>query len=109
MKQKSLYYLKPVAVITIIIVAIGLSSIQRPSPPQVIHYRTSAVTLVGAGDIASCDVSGDEETAQLIGSAADVVFTLGDNLYGGERKTDFDACFAWSQFKNKIRPAAGNH
>src|SRR4051812_185986 len=49
--------------------------------------QTAPVTLVGAGDIARCDASYDEQTAQLIGntlaslSSPAQVITLGDNAY----------------------------
>lgn len=37
--------------------------------------------LVGAGDIAACDGSGDEETAALLDDINGIVFTAGDNTY----------------------------
>ena len=41
----------------------------------------TSVTLVGAGDIASCSSSGDEATAALVDTMPGTVFTAGDNAY----------------------------
>ncbi|MCI0347643.1 MAG: hypothetical protein L0221_19755, partial [Chloroflexi bacterium] len=38
-------------------------------------------TLVGAGDIASCGLTGDTATALLVEAIAGTVFTAGDNAY----------------------------
>ena len=43
--------------------------------------QTTVVTLVGAGDIASCSQNNDSATARLLGNIPGTVFTLGDNVY----------------------------
>jgi len=43
--------------------------------------HTTTVTLVGAGDIASCNYTQDSATARLLGRIPGTVFTLGDNVY----------------------------
>src|SRR5258708_11773144 len=71
--------------------------------------------FVGAGDIASCTLPGDEKTAKLVeavlaeGNAT--VFTAGDNAYEFGSPIEFDRCYgpSWGQFKKKTRPAPGNH
>jgi hypothetical protein len=67
--------------------------------------------LIGAGDIASCNNKGDEETAQLVASIPGTVFTAGDNAYPNGAASDFTKCFqpSWGQFRDRIRPAPGNH
>lgn len=67
--------------------------------------------LVGAGDIASCNTKGDKETAQLLASIPGTIFTAGDNVYPNGSASDFTKCFQpwWGQFRDRIRPAAGNH
>jgi hypothetical protein len=75
-----------------------------PSTPLV-------AVLVGAGDIASCASTGDEQTAKLLDSISGTVFTAGDNVYERGRLQEFTRCFApsWGRHKARIRPAAGNH
>ena len=69
------------------------------------------VTLVGAGDIASCDSSGDEATALLLDQIGGTVFTLGDNVYETGSATLFRDCYApsWGRHQARTRPAPGNH
>lgn len=84
----------------------------EPSPtPQ-------PAVLIGAGDIAICGAEnqGDEQTAALIARQIEqhpqaVVMTIGDNAYGEGRAVEFRNCFdpSWGKFKDRIRPALGNH
>ncbi|HLF40648.1 MAG TPA: metallophosphoesterase, partial [Acidimicrobiia bacterium] len=73
-------------------------------------------TLVGAGDIASCSVNGDEATAKLLDGviAADpaaTVFTVGDNAYDNGTPSEFTNCYGptWGRHRDRTRPATGNH
>ena len=67
--------------------------------------------LVAAGDIASCDSSGDEATAKLLTQIGGTVATLGDHAYRSGSRGEFDRCYdpTWGRAKNRTRPAAGNH
>jgi hypothetical protein len=67
--------------------------------------------LVGAGDIAACDSSGDEATAALLDGIDGTVFTLGDNVYQQGTAAQFASCYepSWGRHKARTRPAAGNH
>jgi PKD repeat protein len=69
------------------------------------------VTVVGAGDIASCSSSGDEATAVLIDEIAGTVYTTGDNAYETGTASEFANCYepSWGRFKARTRPAVGNH
>src|SRR5215204_6907696 len=50
--------------------------------------------LVGAGDIASCNSTGDEATASLLeGINGTVVATLGDNAYESGTSKEFAHCY----------------
>ena len=71
----------------------------------------ASVTLVGAGDIASCTSSGDEATANLLDSIPGTVFTAGDNAYENGSASEYTSCYApsWGRHKSRTRPAAGNH
>ncbi len=74
------------------------------------NIGTSTAIMIGAGDIASCDSAGTLATSKLLHENADVIFTLGDNVYQ-EGTNRYEECFAptWGKFKTKIRPALGNH
>jgi hypothetical protein len=72
--------------------------------------------IVGAGDIAACDRSGDEATADLFDSifVSDVpgaVFTTGDNVYNSGTTREFADCYepSWGRHKERTRPSPGNH
>jgi acid phosphatase type 7 len=70
-----------------------------------------ASVLLAAGDIASCDSKGDEITAALIAGRRGTVAALGDNVYPSGTVTEFRRCYepSWGSFRNRTRPAAGNH
>jgi PKD repeat protein len=73
----------------------------------------SDVTFIGAGDIAGCPAGyEDETTAALVEQyPTATVFTLGDNAYPDGTASDFSDCYAasWGRFKDRTRPAPGNH
>src|SRR5258708_18521378 len=68
--------------------------------------------LVGAGDIASCkDPEGARATAKLIEQIPGTVFAAGDLAYEKGSAEEFKNCYdpTWGRFKNRTRPALGNH
>jgi hypothetical protein len=68
--------------------------------------------LVGAGDIVGCqDPHGAQATAKLIEKIPGTVFTLGDLVYDAATLSQFQNCYgaAWGKFKDRTRPAIGNH
>ena len=72
--------------------------------------------LVGAGDIASCGLLGDEATAPLLdaifsGGAQGLVFTAGDNAYDSGTPQQFADCYdlSWGRHRERTRPSPGNH
>jgi hypothetical protein len=67
--------------------------------------------LVGAGDIASCALPDDENTAKLLEQIPGQVFTAGDNAYDSGSAQEFADCYdpTWGQFKDRTRPALGNN
>jgi uncharacterized protein YjdB/PKD repeat protein len=75
-----------------------------PPPP-------SSVVLVGAGDIASCDVNTDEATAVLLDGIPGTVIALGDNAYPNGTAQEFQNCYdpTWGRHKARTRPVVGNH
>ena len=72
----------------------------------------SGEVIVAAGDIADCSSEGDEATAKLVTDFdGATVLTLGDNAYPDGAAEDFRNCYepTWGQFKERTRPAPGNH
>jgi hypothetical protein len=68
--------------------------------------------LVGAGDIASCkNPEGARATAKLIEQIPGTVFAAGDLAYESGSAAEFKNCYdpAWGRFKDRTRPALGNH
>jgi acid phosphatase type 7 len=93
-----------VALLTILL-AFGCAPKRPPGPPP------SGKVIVAAGDIADCTSDGDEATARLVSSIEGTVLTLGDNAYEDGTAQDFEECYepSWGQFKERTRPAPGNH
>jgi len=73
--------------------------------------RTPHATLVGAGDIASCNDDRDKATAKLLGNIPGTVFTLGDNVYPDGTARQFRNCYdpTWGKYKRRTKPSVGNH
>ena len=67
--------------------------------------------FVGAGDIATCGVNGDEATAALLDGIPGAVYTTGDNLYDPQTLANFQNCYgpSWGRHLARTRPVAGNH
>ena len=92
--------------------------ISGPSSPTPTTVQTptatlppGAVVMVGAGDIANCGSTGDEQTASLLDSIPGTVFTLGDNAYDIGSAQQFTDCYepSWGRHKARTKPAVGNH
>jgi hypothetical protein len=87
-----------------------------PAPPSAAPTTTPTstpgpVTLVGAGDIASCSSLGDDATAALLDGIPGTVVTLGDNVYPSGSAQQFRNCYdpTWGRQRSRTRPAPGNH
>jgi len=84
---------------------------QDPSPSQA-SPDGETFTLVGAGDIASCqNIEGARATARLIERIPGTVFAAGDLAYEGGSPDEFEFCYGptWGEFKARTKPALGNH
>ncbi len=71
-----------------------------------------SVVLVGAGDIANCDVGdGHMATALALDSIPGTIFTMGDHAYPNGSQKSFDECYnlSWGRHKARTRPSIGNH
>ena len=72
------------------------------------------MVLVGAGDIANCEIaggSGARATAALLDRIAGTVFTVGDHAYPTGAAAQFQDCYdpSWGRHRARTRPAPGNH
>jgi hypothetical protein len=68
--------------------------------------------VVGTGDIASCQSTGDEATARLIDDMPNAtVLTLGDHAFEDGTKGEFAECYepSWERLKERTVPTVGNH
>ena len=81
------------------------------SLPEIAHAQSSDPVFVGAGDIANCSRTQDEETAKLLDNISGTVFTLGDNAYPDGTTAQFNDCYGptWGRHQNRTRPSPGNH
>jgi acid phosphatase type 7 len=69
------------------------------------------VTVLAAGDIASCGSEGDERTAALLGRHQGTVLVLGDAVYDSGEPSEFQECYepTWGRALDRTRPVPGNH
>jgi hypothetical protein len=76
-----------------------------------VGQTAKTVTLVGAGDIASCSYNRDTATANVLAQVSGTVFTLGDNVYPDGSAPNFSNCYdpTWGAQKSRTWPAVGNH
>lgn len=86
----------------------GPTATPTPSPTAT---GAPDLVLVGAGDIASCNSTGDEATAALLDEISGTVFTIGDNVYPSGTAAQFADCYdpSWGRHKARTRPSPGNH
>jgi calcineurin-like phosphoesterase family protein len=96
---------------TLAVRATDTSGNTDPTPAPWSWQVVPLATLVGAGDIADCNVAGDEATARLLDDIPGTVFTAGDNAYDVGSASQFANCYnpTWGRHKARTRPAPGNH
>lgn len=91
--------------------AVDPAAVAEPADEAGLAAATSTVTVVAAGDIASCSSSyRDEATAKLVDRLGGTVLTLGDQAYPDGSTANF-RCYnaSWGKFKSRTRPTPGNH
>jgi hypothetical protein len=106
----------PIATPTIGVGSGGPTATAAGSPPPSglplgSELPAGTAILVGAGDIATCGLDGDEATADLLDRLPGAVFTAGDNAYEDGTPAQFANCYdpSWGRHLDRTRPAAGNH
>jgi len=85
----------------------GASPASQPSAQE-------PIVLVGAGDIANCDLAGGAgamATARVLDRTPGTVFTMGDHAYPEGAAKSFRDCYdkSWGRHKARTRPSPGNH
>lgn len=87
-------------------------SVRPPDPPPLPGSgNTDTAVLVGAGDIAGCaSTYQDEATALLLDEIDGTVFTAGDNVYPWGSAADYAGCYdpSWGRHRDRTRPVPGN-
>jgi hypothetical protein len=77
----------------------------------VVDAASAYPVLVGAGDIASCNNSGDAATSALLDRIPGTLFAAGDNAYDSGSTAQYASCYnpTWGRHKVRTRPVPGNH
>jgi hypothetical protein len=67
--------------------------------------------VLAAGDIASCESSGDEQTANLLDELDGTILVAGDLAYDDGTLEEFEECYdpTWGRHKARTYPSPGNH
>jgi len=100
------------------IAALGATAVQNPPAPAPATPSPAGsdepVVLVGAGDIANCDLANGEgavATGRLLDQFPGLIFTVGDHAYSHGTAREFRDCYdpRWGRFKDRTRPSPGNH
>jgi PKD repeat protein len=73
-------------------------------------HITSVQVLVGAGNIARCDRTNDELTANVLDGIAGTVFTAGDGVMSVNGVIDYANCYgpSWGRHLARTRPTFGS-
>ncbi|MPZ24255.1 MAG: alkaline phosphatase [Dehalococcoidia bacterium] len=88
------------------------SSVIEPTAEIALEPLTNDdAVLIAVGDIASCGSTGDEDVADLVAQLDGTLAILGDVVYEEGTHEQYRECFdpAWGRFKDRTRPAVGNH
>src|SRR6266540_2379052 len=82
----------------------------RSAPGFEVSPAPLPVTLVGAGNIASCKNTNDDATAALLDGVPGTVLARGDNAYDNGTLTQYNTCYnpSWGRHKARTQPAPGD-
>ena len=77
---------------------------------ELIVHVTDAQVLVGTGNIARCDRTNDEATANILDGVAGTVFTAGDGTMAVSGQLDYAGCYgpSWGRHLARTRPTFGS-
>ncbi len=85
-------------------------STRSTSTPPSFATSSGPVTLVGAGNIARCDRTGDDQTASLLDGIPGSVFAAGDNAFDKGTLDQYNRCYnpTWGRHKARTAPTPGD-
>jgi hypothetical protein len=107
--EKEIHVLKAVFTVSAFVLIVMVGRARLASQPQ---NSDESVVLVGAGDIANCDLlGGARATAALLDEIEGTIFTLGDHAYPRGTARQFKDCYepTLGRHKARTRPTLGNH
>jgi len=80
-----------------------------PQSAPSLATTSGPVTLVGAGNVAKCNATGDDATAALLDGIPGTVFAAGDAAYDNGTLIQYNTCYnlSWGRHKARTRPAPG--
>lgn len=98
-------------VLVTVALALPIVAAPRALVARPILQATDSVVIVAAGDIANCYNEEAHYTAYLVETIGGTVLPLGDLAYEVGSLNEFNACYGptWGRFKERTRPAPGNH
>ncbi|HJQ21864.1 MAG TPA: hypothetical protein VJ867_16085, partial [Gemmatimonadaceae bacterium] len=82
-------------------------SAAKAAPPS-----DSAVTVLAAGDVAACWLSGAKETARILDRNPGTILVVGDAAYKSTHAPDpLRQCYdpTWGRFRDRTYAVPGNH
>ena len=94
-----------------VLAALGLVG-TTPAERLAVEAPARVITVAASGDIASCDQTSDERTAEVVRRIdPDAVLTMGDNVYPSGTAEQFAECYgpSWGAFRARTFPGPGNH
>ena len=70
----------------------------------------ASAVLVGAGNVARCDGTNDEQTALLLDEIPGTIFTTGNNIHANGTLVDYQDCYgpSWGRHAARTRPTPGD-
>jgi 3',5'-cyclic AMP phosphodiesterase CpdA len=90
---------------------VGLAFFFLAAAPATAQRAAQGVKVLAAGDVAGCDSSGDEQTANLLDRLPGTILALGDLAYDDGTLEEFEDCYhpTWGRHKARTKPVPGNH
>jgi hypothetical protein len=105
---------RPLPLIAATLITAAAVTLGHASSPSSQEQAAAPVVLVGAGDIANCDIAGGTgaiATGRLLDQIPGTIFTVGDHAYPSGTEQNFRDCYdpRWGRHKARTRPSPGNH
>ena len=98
--------------ITVSLTVINIVRTQPEPTPVANTTPQTGLTLLAAGDIATCQNEFDEATAKILDQyPGSLILTLGDNVYDSGKISEYLNCYepTWGRHRDRTYPSIGNH